>query len=95
MMKRMMGVNKRTHTTNLLYALDIEPVELKLKKIKTTFARRLLEKSYTHGLVDSIANKELNDNKFKIINLFWYQFLVHHWIIKEKGSNNKKSWPTQ
>ena len=66
----MIGVNKRTRTTNLLYALDIEPVEMKIRKIKMNFAKRLLENKYTKRLVQSIENKQLNDNKFsnKYIN---------------------------
>ncbi|RNA14621.1 hypothetical protein BpHYR1_047377 [Brachionus plicatilis] len=68
MMKRIIGVNKRTHTTVqrlILYALDVEPVDLKIKKIKTKFARRLLENGYTHELLQSIENNERDKNKFK------------------------------
>ena len=50
-MKKIIGVDKMTHTTNILYALDIEPVELKVKKIKATFAKRLLENRFTHELI--------------------------------------------
>ena len=46
-LKRMIGVNKRTRTTNLLYALGIEPVEMKIKKIKMNFAKRLFENKFT------------------------------------------------
>ena len=66
----MIGVNKITRTTNLLYALGIEPVEMKIKKIKMTFAKRLFENKFTKRLVQSIENKQLNDKKFsnKYIN---------------------------
>ena len=42
----MNGVKKRTHTTNLLYSMDIEPVVLKIKKnqvliCETTIAKWL------------------------------------------------------
>ena len=58
MIKRMIGVNKRTHTTNLLHAMDVEPVDLKMKKIKITFARRLLENGFTNVLIQSIEIHE-------------------------------------
>ncbi|RNA00969.1 hypothetical protein BpHYR1_048829 [Brachionus plicatilis] len=54
--KRMIGVKKRTHTTNSLYALDIEP---------SSFVKRLLQNDYTTGLLQSIENKEFDENNFK------------------------------
>ncbi|RNA07843.1 hypothetical protein BpHYR1_010300 [Brachionus plicatilis] len=61
----MIGVKKRTHTTILLYALDIEPVDLKIKKIKSSFVKRLLQNDYTTGLLQLIENKEFDENNFK------------------------------
>ncbi|RNA43595.1 hypothetical protein BpHYR1_030991 [Brachionus plicatilis] len=54
--KRMIGVKKRTHTANLLFALDIEP---------SSFVKRLLQNDYTTGLLQSIENKEFDENNFK------------------------------
>ncbi|RNA19772.1 hypothetical protein BpHYR1_012147 [Brachionus plicatilis] len=61
----MFGLNKRTRTTNLLHALDIEPVELKIEKTKALFAKRLLENKFTRGLLESVESYERMSNHFR------------------------------
>ncbi|RNA43154.1 hypothetical protein BpHYR1_004066 [Brachionus plicatilis] len=42
MIKQILGLDKRSRTTNLLYALNIEPVISKIKKLKLNFASRII-----------------------------------------------------
>ena len=63
MIKKMLGISKRTHTTQLLYALGVEPVEIKLKNNKINFAKRLLENEYTANLFNTLREKQASSNK--------------------------------
>lgn len=47
MIKQMLSLDERSRTTNLLYAINIELVESKIKKLKLYFARRVMDNEYT------------------------------------------------
>jgi len=50
--KRMLNVEKRTKSTNLLYSVGIEPVEEKTKTSKLKFAIRLLNNNTTRQIIN-------------------------------------------
>ncbi|RNA08755.1 hypothetical protein BpHYR1_049566 [Brachionus plicatilis] len=69
---------KKSRTTNLLYALNLEPVYSKIRKTKLSFAKRLLENEFTTKLIKNNQNKvkirktvkmEFTDS-FNHINMF-------------------------
>ncbi|RNA43596.1 hypothetical protein BpHYR1_030992 [Brachionus plicatilis] len=64
MIKQMLGLDKRSRTTNLLYALNIEPVCSKIKKLKLNFASRIIGNEYTSKIFRSKEVNEVHINKF-------------------------------
>ena len=59
MIKQTLSLEKRSPTTNLLYALNIEPVNPKIQKLKINFGKRIIENSYTKKV---FRKKELKVN---------------------------------
>jgi len=63
--KKMLGVKKRTKSTNLLYSVGVEQVEEKVKILKLRFANRIL----SNNLTSQILNHTLiNDKKNKFVS---------------------------
>ncbi|RNA12751.1 hypothetical protein BpHYR1_032140 [Brachionus plicatilis] len=66
--KKSLGLSKRSKTTNLLHALNIAPTEDTLKLRKLAFAKRLENNVFTRKLVNKIieeseiSRKKLNKN---------------------------------
>ena len=54
MIKRLLKFNTRTRNRDLLYALSIEPAEIKIKKLKLNFVKRVLENEFTNRIFRSI-----------------------------------------
>ena len=48
--KRMMNIDKRSKTTSLLYALDIEPIQIRYQKMRCDFLNRIAENPITRHI---------------------------------------------
>jgi hypothetical protein len=59
----MLGVEKRTKSTNLLYSVGVEPVEEKIKILKLNFANRILSNNLTSQILKYTLINDKN-NKF-------------------------------
>ncbi|CAF0722127.1 unnamed protein product [Brachionus calyciflorus] len=64
MIKQMLGLDKRSRTNNLLYALNIEPVCSKIKKIKLNFAARIIGNEYTEKIFRIKEDNVKSSSKF-------------------------------
>jgi hypothetical protein len=60
-LKRICGVNKRSKSTSLLYAMNIIPIELYVFKRKLHFTLQLLSNASTNELVSSGIHNTLGD----------------------------------
>ena len=64
MIKRLLKLSPRTRNRDLLYALRIQPVEIKIKKLKINFVKRILENQFTKGIFKGIKTESGLANTF-------------------------------
>ena len=65
MIKRTLNISARTRSKNLLYAMSIEPVEIKLKMLKLKFVKRILANEFTKKIFLSNKHNDENNNFVK------------------------------
>jgi hypothetical protein len=61
-MKRILGVSKTSRTTSLMYAVGLEPCELKLDKMKLELLARIAVNETTNSILQNSIN-DFNKNK--------------------------------
>ena len=57
MIKILLKLSSRTQNRDLLCALNIEPVEIKIKKLKINFVKRILENEFTKRIFKSVETQ--------------------------------------
>lgn len=70
--KRAMGLTKKAKTNDLLNAMLIDLTHHRIKLIKTSFLKRILENEYTSRLLNSINNKYIENPN----SITKYSFLI-------------------
>ncbi|RNA25544.1 hypothetical protein BpHYR1_017024 [Brachionus plicatilis] len=64
MTKQTLSLEKRSRTTNQLYALNIEPVDSKIQKLKLNSGKRIIENDYTEKVFRKIELKVNDESAF-------------------------------
>ena len=64
MIKRTLNISARTRSKNLLYAISIESVEIKLKMLKLKFVYRIWTNEFTKKIF--LSNKHNDENIFYV-----------------------------
>lgn len=64
LIKRSLGLSNRTRNTNLLYALNIEPMDLRVKLSKLKFILRLMQNEYTKTFIIDLFDYYYTIGKF-------------------------------
>jgi hypothetical protein len=60
LVKRSLGLSSRTRTTKLLYAMEIEPTDIRERYLKLKFIKRLFNNEYTKLVINEIIDLWLN-----------------------------------
>jgi endonuclease/exonuclease/phosphatase family metal-dependent hydrolase len=89
--KRMLGLDKRTRSTHLLNSIGIEPVEEKLKILKLKFAKRLINNVITGRILQhQIINDKNNKFVKEITNILGNNTEINHENINNKTKELSK-----